>query len=36
LRTLRADGAAKVRAGISTIEEVLRVTRDDLLEGVVA
>lgn len=36
MRTLRADGAARVRAGISTIEEVLRVTRDDLLEGVVA
>ncbi len=36
MRTLRADGAAKVRAGISTIEEVLRVTRDDLLDGVVA
>ncbi|MFO7973018.1 MAG: type II secretion system ATPase GspE [Candidatus Hydrogenedentota bacterium] len=36
MRTLRADGAAKVRVGISTIEEVLRVTRDDLLEGVIA
>ncbi|MEA3364314.1 MAG: type II secretion system ATPase GspE [Candidatus Hydrogenedentes bacterium] len=36
MRTLRADGAAKVRSGISTIEEVLRVTRDDLLEVVVA
>jgi type II secretory ATPase GspE/PulE/Tfp pilus assembly ATPase PilB-like protein len=34
MRTLRADGAAKVFRGQSTIEEVLRVTRDDMLEEV--
>ena len=34
MRTLRGDGAAKVAEGISTIEEVLRVTRDDLFEEV--
>ncbi len=32
MRTLRADGAVKVAAGVSTIEEVLRVTRDDLVD----
>lgn len=32
MRTLREDGAAKVMRGVSTIEEVLRVTRDDILE----
>jgi general secretion pathway protein E len=31
MRTLREDGASKVFAGISTIEEVMRVTRDDIL-----
>lgn len=34
MRTLREDGASKVLEGVSTIEEVLRVTRDDLLEEV--
>jgi len=34
MRTLRGDGAARVAEGISTIEEVLRVTRDDLFEEV--
>ena len=34
MRTLRSDGAARVAEGISTIEEVLRVTRDDLFEEV--
>lgn len=29
MRTLRDDGTEKVRAGITSIEEVLRVTRDD-------
>jgi general secretion pathway protein E len=29
LRTLRKDGLAKVRAGITTIDEVLRVTQKD-------
>ena len=32
MRSLRDDGTQKVFAGISTIEEVLRVTRDELLE----
>jgi len=32
MRTLREDGAVKVFEGVSTIEEVLRVTRDELLE----
>jgi type II secretory ATPase GspE/PulE/Tfp pilus assembly ATPase PilB-like protein len=31
---LRGDGAGKVFQGISTIEEVLRVTRDDLVDEV--
>jgi general secretion pathway protein E len=31
MRTLREDGASKVLKGVSTIEEVLRVTRDDIL-----
>jgi len=35
MRTLREDGASKVLQGVSTIEEVLRMTRDDLLEDVV-
>jgi general secretion pathway protein E len=34
MRTLREDGAAKVFEGTSTIEEVLRVTRDDMIEEV--
>jgi general secretion pathway protein E len=34
MRTLREDGAAKVLQGVSTIEEVLRVTRDDFMEEV--
>jgi general secretion pathway protein E len=29
LRTLRQDGLAKVRAGVTTIDEVLRVTQKD-------
>jgi general secretion pathway protein E len=33
MRSLREDGAAKVLEGVSTIEEVLRVTRDDVLLG---
>ena len=32
MRSLRDDGTQKVFAGLSTIEEVLRVTRDELLE----
>ena len=34
MRTLREDGASKVFQGISTIEEVLRVTRDDFLDDI--
>lgn len=34
MRTLREDGAAKVALGVSTIEEVMRVTRDDIVEEV--
>jgi general secretion pathway protein E len=34
MRTLREDGASKVLQGVSTIEEVLRVTRDDFVEEV--
>ncbi|HOE67797.1 MAG TPA: ATPase, T2SS/T4P/T4SS family, partial [Candidatus Hydrogenedentes bacterium] len=34
MRTLREDGASKVFQGVSTIEEVMRVTRDDLIEEV--
>ena len=34
MRTLREDGAAKVAQGQSTIEEVLRVTRDDVMDEV--
>ena len=30
LTVLRADGAAKALAGITTVEEVLRVTRRDI------
>ncbi len=32
MRTLREDGARRVLDGVSTIEEVLRVTRDDFLD----
>jgi general secretion pathway protein E len=31
MATLREDGAAKVLAGETTIEEILRVTQDDLI-----
>lgn len=34
MRTLREDGAAKVGLGMTTIEEILRVTRDDLMDEV--
>jgi len=34
MRTLREDGAHKVAEGVSTIEEVLRVTRDDIVDEV--
>jgi general secretion pathway protein E len=34
MRTLRQDGATRVAEGISTIEEVLRVTRDDLVDEI--
>jgi len=33
MRTLRADGASKVLKGMTTIEEVMRVTRNDLLDS---
>ena len=36
MRTLREDGAGKVLEGKTTIEEVLRVTRDDFLSSDVA
>lgn len=32
MTTLRADGAAKVLAGVTSIEEVLRVTQEDIVE----
>ena len=32
MRSLRDDGTEKVFAGLSTIEEVLRVTRDEFLD----
>jgi len=35
MHTLREDGAARVLEGVSTIEEVLRVTRDDVADDVV-
>ncbi len=31
MATLRDDGAAKVRAGVTTVEEILRVTQDDVV-----
>ena len=34
MRTLRVDGWNKVKAGITTIEEVLRVTREEVLRQV--
>ena len=34
MRTLREDGAHKVLQGMTTVEEVLRVTRDDLVDEV--
>ncbi|HOV74468.1 MAG TPA: type II secretion system ATPase GspE [Candidatus Hydrogenedentes bacterium] len=34
MRTLREDGAAKVALGMTTVEEILRVTRDDLMDEV--
>ena len=34
MRTLREDGAQKVLRGDTTIEEILRVTRDDLVEEI--
>jgi general secretion pathway protein E len=33
MKTLRADGFEKVLKGITTIEEVLRVTQNDFIEG---
>ena len=32
MRTLREDGAAKMLRGETTVEEILRVTRDEILE----
>jgi len=34
MRTLREDGAQKVLRGETTIEEIMRVTRDDILEEI--
>jgi len=34
MRTLREDGAQKILRGATTIEEILRVTRDDMVEEV--
>jgi len=34
MRTLREDGAVKVALGMTTVEEILRVTRDDLMDEV--
>lgn len=34
MRTLREDGAERVLKGFTTVEEILRVTRDDILEEV--
>jgi general secretion pathway protein E len=33
MKTLRADGFDKAMKGITTVEEVLRVTQNDLVEG---
>ena len=35
MKTLRQDGTLKVFNGLTTIEEVMRVTRDDILEEVI-
>lgn len=34
MRTLREDGAERVLKGFTTVEEIMRVTRDDILEEV--
>ena len=34
MRTLREDGAQKVLDGFTTIEEIMRVTRDEMIEEV--
>jgi general secretion pathway protein E len=34
MRTLREDGARRVLLGLSTVEEIMRVTRDDLVEEI--
>jgi type II secretory ATPase GspE/PulE/Tfp pilus assembly ATPase PilB-like protein len=34
MRTLREDGAERVLEGQTTIEEIMRVTRDELMEEV--
>jgi general secretion pathway protein E len=34
MRTLREDGAQKLLRGQTTLEEILRVTRDDMIEEV--
>jgi general secretion pathway protein E len=36
MRTLREDGAQKVLKGLTTIEEIMRVTRDDMIEEVIS
>ena len=36
MRTLREDGAVKISQGISTMEEILRVTRDDVVDDVLS
>ncbi|HOK08425.1 MAG TPA: type II secretion system ATPase GspE [Candidatus Hydrogenedens sp.] len=36
MRTLREDGAEKMLRGVTTLEEVLRVTRDDIFEDTFA
>jgi type II secretory ATPase GspE/PulE/Tfp pilus assembly ATPase PilB-like protein len=36
MRTLREDGAEKMLKGFTTLEEVLRVTRDDIFEDTFA
>ena len=33
LMSLRADGAQKVLAGVTSVEEILRVTQEDVFEG---
>jgi general secretion pathway protein E len=34
MRTLREDGANRVLRGLTTMEEIMRVTRDDILEEI--